>query len=118
MSDSPLNSIALFGANGQIGSAILDALLHPVVSGYSPSIRAFFQASAAEEGKTEKVPKDKRAEVVVVDNFEDVDAVAEKLKGVEAIVSALNGPGLEAQYPILEAAVKAGASLSLILSSD
>ncbi|BGO98365.1 NmrA domain-containing protein [Rhodotorula toruloides] len=101
-----LEHIALFGSSGQIGGAILNALLAPAVPNYSPKIRCFFQSS--DEGKVDAVQDDDRIEKVKVADFKDVGQLKQKLEGVDAVVVALNGPALEAQYSILDAAAEAG----------
>ncbi|GAO51083.1 NAD(P)-binding protein [Saitoella complicata NRRL Y-17804] len=102
---SPFQTIALFGSTGHLGAFFLQALLDPPNSSYKPTIRTFVRPSEKEE--FENLPKDERIEVVVSELKDEAEMV-EKLKGVDAVVSVLNGPGIEAQYEILEAAVKAG----------
>lgn len=43
MTEQPYNTVALFGATGQIGRAFLDALLHPSTPGYAPHVKVFLR---------------------------------------------------------------------------
>ncbi|BGP41696.1 hypothetical protein JCM10449v2_005687 [Rhodotorula kratochvilovae] len=104
--ETPYNNVALFGGTGQIGQAILDALLRPSTEGYQPNIKVFLRDEQWDD-KAGTVPDDPRVEKVRAD-FGDVRDLAEKLRGVDAVVSALNGPGIDAQYKILDAAAEAG----------
>lgn len=99
----PYTKIALFGANGQIGDFILEALVHPPRHHFD--ILAFIPPST-------QLQSNKDAKNVTVKEF-DVTKVSRKelasqLKGVDAVVSALNGKGLEAQPTIQDAAADAG----------
>ncbi|BGP22052.1 nmrA-like domain containing protein [Rhodotorula toruloides] len=96
-----LEYIALYGSSGQVGSAVLDALFAPAVPNDSPKIRSFFQSS--DEGKIDSVKDHDRIEKIEVGDFTDAGQ-----KRVDAVVVALNGPALEAQYSILNAAAQAG----------
>ncbi|BGP45174.1 hypothetical protein JCM10450v2_000991 [Rhodotorula kratochvilovae] len=100
-------TIALFGASGQIGSCILDALFSPSVPDYHPHVRVFYKTSEKEKFR-ERVKDHERVEKAEVEDYEDVARLKEALKGVDAVVSALNGPGIEAQYALLDAAAEAG----------
>ncbi|TNY24161.1 hypothetical protein DMC30DRAFT_346165 [Rhodotorula diobovata] len=106
MPDS-FDTIALFGAAGQIGSALLDALLSPSVPDYHPRVKVFYQRSESDK-YSERVREHDRVERVEVRDFQDVERLAEALRGVDAVVSALNGPAISAQYALLDAADKAG----------
>lgn len=104
--DAPYTRLALFGATGQIGASILNALLHPSFPGYEPHIKVFLRDESYGK-KASTIPDHPRVEKVKAD-FDNVEELAEKLKGVEAVVSALNGPGIDAQYKILDACAEAG----------
>lgn len=95
-----LVKIALFGANGQIGERILQALIS--------SKRQTFEIIAF-------IPPDSELQQsgnVKVKTFDleraTRDSLAKDLEGVDAVVSALNGPALEAQGTIQDAAADAG----------
>ncbi|TNY17932.1 hypothetical protein DMC30DRAFT_356337 [Rhodotorula diobovata] len=106
MTEQPYNTVALFGATGQIGRAFLDALLHPSTPGYAPHVKVFLR-NEQWDAKASTIPDDARVEKVRAD-FGDVGQLARQLEGVDALVSALNGPGIDAQYAILDAAAEAG----------
>lgn len=95
-------SIALFGANGQIGTCILRALLE---SKQNFNIVAIVppKSPSPEEAKDEKVSV-KELDII---NASRQD-VAHILKSIDVVVSALNGPALEAQKTIQDAAADAG----------
>lgn len=94
------NTIALFGASGQIGGRILHALVSS--KGKEFKIIAFVppgaetQVSKSVTIKTFDLEKATRKQLV------------QDLHGVDAVVSALNGPALEAQATIQDAAADAG----------
>ncbi|KPV72355.1 uncharacterized protein RHOBADRAFT_55834 [Rhodotorula graminis WP1] len=99
-------TIALFGATGQIGRAFLDALLRPSTAGYEPRVRVFLRQQQFDD-KAATIQDHARVDKVKAD-FGDVEQLAKLLEGVDAVVSALNGPGIDAQYAILDAAAQAG----------
>ncbi|KAH7366654.1 hypothetical protein BKA66DRAFT_561740 [Pyrenochaeta sp. MPI-SDFR-AT-0127] len=89
-SDKPqsLTTIALFGANGQIGERILQALNSS--NQHSFKTVAFIPPHSNIQQRATR------------------DNLATDLEGVDAVVSALNGPALEAQGTIQDAAADAG----------
>lgn len=93
-------TIALFGASGQIGERILHALLSSkqkefkVIAFVPPGSES--QVSSSVTTKTLDLEKVTR------------EQLAQDLNGVDAVVSALNGPALEAQAIIQDAAADAG----------
>jgi uncharacterized protein YbjT (DUF2867 family) len=99
---APFKTVALFGANGQIGERILNALLSckrhtfNVIAFIPPGIE-LQQASNANLDVRTFDAKDASREGLV-----------KELEGVEAVVSALNGPALKAQAVIQDAAADAG----------
>ncbi|KAL4901037.1 hypothetical protein BDW74DRAFT_187894 [Aspergillus multicolor] len=102
-----MTKIALFGSSGQIGQAMLRALLsttsHDIISIDHP----------ASEDKVKEIDVDseakKRLKTVGVDLLKaSTDEIASTLDGVEVVVSALNGKALTAQSKIQDAADKAG----------
>jgi uncharacterized protein YbjT (DUF2867 family) len=100
---SPFTTIALFGANGQIGDRILNALLSN--KRHEFKVVAFIPpGSQLESGKSSKN--------VTVKDFDlnklERKQLASDLKGVDAVVSALNGKALEAQPIIQDAAADVG----------
>ncbi|GAA5884496.1 hypothetical protein JCM6882_005275 [Rhodosporidiobolus microsporus] len=103
MTEAPYTNVALFGATGYVGQKLLEGLLNPSTEGYKPQVKVFLR----KESNAESIPNHERVEKVVAD-LNDVDDLAEKLKGIDAVVSALNGPGVDAQYKVLDAAAKAG----------
>lgn len=94
-------TIALFGANGQIGRCILRALLH--CSQQSFELIAFVPPN--ESSKLSQTPNLKVKEFDATNIKRDELAAA--LKGVDVVVSALNGKALESQVGIQDAAVDA-----------
>ncbi|KAJ9194572.1 hypothetical protein DTO164E3_7239 [Paecilomyces variotii] len=95
-------TVALFGANGQIGSCILRALLHC-------SKQSFNVIGFVAPGMASKLPQAPNLKVRELDvtNIKK-DELAAALKGVDVVVSALNGKALESQVDIQNAAVDAG----------
>jgi putative NADH-flavin reductase len=95
-------TIALFGANGQIGTCILRALL---------ASKKLFRIVAIVPPETPS-PEGAKNENVTVKEIDLLNAkrqdVARALSDVDVVVSALNGKALEAQYVIQDAAADAG----------
>lgn len=108
VADDAFTRLALFGATGQIGAAILDALLEPSFGGYEPHVKVFLRDEHFSDKADSVRFKHPRVELVKAD-FDNVQDLADKLEGTEAVVSALNGPGIPAQDRILDAAAQAGA---------
>ncbi|KAK5084348.1 hypothetical protein LTR05_005424 [Lithohypha guttulata] len=104
------DTVALFGSNGQIGSFILQSLVDCRQQSFK--VLAFTQPdtpSPREALNLSKSNKDTTIEVKPVDLMQiSQSELADQLKGVDVIVSALNGKALESQKLILEAAVDAG----------
>jgi putative NADH-flavin reductase len=101
----PYKTVALFGANGQIGDRILNALINVDRPNHEFKIIAFIppetqlqsgQGAANVSTKTFDLTKVTREEL------------ASALQGVDAVVSALNGKALEVQSLIQDAAADAG----------
>ena len=101
-----LSKIALFGANGQIGSAILSALLQNPKRTFTT--HAFIPPNASPPS----VPSSDNLTFHTVDLFSDT--IAKDLTAlfqthkIDTVISALNGPVLSSQYTILESAASAG----------
>ncbi|KAF2136379.1 uncharacterized protein K452DRAFT_292465 [Aplosporella prunicola CBS 121167] len=96
-------TVALFGANGQIGDSILRALLHCKKQDFD--IVAFIPPDTSLESGQE----DRKVTVKSFDlNKLSREGLTRDLKGVDALVSALNGKALEAQPTIQDAAAGAG----------
>lgn len=95
-------TIALFGASGQLGTAILNVLL-------TDSSLDIIQILAP--GTASKVPENEhpnlRTKSIDLTSAKRED-LAKDLSGVDAVVSALNGKALEAQSVIQDAAADAG----------
>lgn len=93
-------TIALFGASGQIGERILHAL-------GSNKQKEFKVIAFVPPGSESEV-----SESVTIKTFDiktlSREQLAQDLQGVDAVVSALNGPALEAQATIQDAAADAG----------
>ncbi|KZT71757.1 hypothetical protein DAEQUDRAFT_749776 [Daedalea quercina L-15889] len=81
----PLNTIALFGATGMLGSAFLETYV--VVEGYKPKVLVFMRPSKVLNTRYEQHAQ---------------------LRGTDALVSVLSGPGYASRYTLLDAAIKAG----------
>ncbi|KAH9920129.1 uncharacterized protein B0H18DRAFT_957183 [Fomitopsis serialis] len=101
----PLDTVALFGATGMLGSTFLDALLDDVVQGYKPKVLAFMRAG---NSLGDRHKHHARLQVVQCDYPKGGDDLVENLCGVDALVSVLNGGGYAAHYILLDAAIKAG----------
>lgn len=98
---TPFKTIALFGANGQIGERIFNSLISS--KRHTFKVIAFIPpGSNLQQSSNENV---------VVKTFDAKDAaresLAQDLQGVDAVVSALNGPALKAQAVIQDAAADA-----------
>ncbi|RDW64305.1 uncharacterized protein DSM5745_09716 [Aspergillus mulundensis] len=102
-----MTKIALFGSSGQIGQAMLRALLsttfHEIISIDQPASED--KAKDIAVGSEDK----RRLKTVGMDILEaSTDEIASTLGGVEVVVSALNGKALTTQGKIQDAADKAG----------
>ncbi|KAG9389031.1 isoflavone reductase family protein [Pyrenophora tritici-repentis] len=99
---APFHTIALFGANGQISEHILHALVSSKRPGHEFTVVAFIQPGTRLQDQNN----------VVIKTFDVEKAtrgeLSKDLKGVDVIVSALNGPALEGQTMIQDAAADAG----------
>jgi len=104
--NAPLNTIALFGATGMLGSAILSVLLEPPIDNYKPTVLVFLRPGKSLDQSLLSLYR--QLKTVEIDYSEGGNSLADALRGVDAIVSVLNGPGVAAQYTILEAAIAAG----------
>jgi uncharacterized protein YbjT (DUF2867 family) len=101
-----LQQIALFGATGQIGAGILAGLLNPPTKGYEPHVRVFLSPGSE---RPPGADGHARCEIVELDYKKaSREELAKALKGSDALVSALNGPGIQLQFMLLDAAVDAG----------
>lgn len=92
-------TIALFGANGQIGERILHALL-------SSKRKEFKVIAFVPPGSESEVSSSVTTKPFDLKNLTR-EGLAQDLKGIDAVVSALNGPALEAQATIQDAAADA-----------
>ncbi|KAL3432555.1 hypothetical protein BDV09DRAFT_126072 [Aspergillus tetrazonus] len=102
-----MTKIALFGSTGQIGRAILLALLTTT----SHEITSIDQPSSENKAKEIDVREEekKRLKAVGINILEaSTDELVSILAGVEIVVGALNGKALTAQEKIQDAADKAG----------
>jgi len=101
MPNQQFKNIVLFGANGQVGAPILEALVR--------SRKQSFNVTAVVPPGTPSPPQADAPNVTVriIDVFSKKD-VANVLQGQDVVISALNGKGLDAQFTILDAAAEAG----------
>ncbi|THZ06039.1 NAD(P)-binding protein [Aureobasidium pullulans] len=98
-----LTNIALFGANGQVGRSILKALVDCKKQDFN--VLVVTSPSAPEPYGADK----ENVTWKTMDLFNTSrQEMAQTLKGIDAVVSALNGPVLEAQIPIQDGAADAG----------
>ncbi|KAK5120051.1 hypothetical protein LTR85_006532 [Meristemomyces frigidus] len=98
-----LTSIAVFGANGQLGERIVNALLECKKQTFK--VTAFIPPNSPEP----PVSEIQNYECRQVDLLNTTpDKLKEELEGVNAIVSALNGPAQNSQPMIQDAAAEAG----------
>jgi putative NADH-flavin reductase len=102
-----LKTIALFGANGQIGKKILLALLGCNEQEFN--VRCFVPPGTDKGLPIYGGAVHDRTSVVTFDLEKlHLDSLSRDLQGVDAVVSALNGPALEAQPMLQDAAAEAG----------
>ena len=94
-----INKIALVGATGNIGPAILKALLD---DGYEVTILS--REGSTSTDSLASHPRQKIAKV----NFEDVNSITSALEGIEGVVSNVASHVLLSQKKIIDAAVTAG----------
>jgi len=98
------STVALFGANGQIGTCILQALLGCKKQSFE--VTCFIPPdSPAPPSATDLSNVHIREIDLTKTSKEELGKV---LKGIDVVVSALNGPALEAQYKIQDAAADVG----------
>jgi uncharacterized protein YbjT (DUF2867 family) len=100
---APFRKVALFGANGQIGDRILHALITCKRPGHTFQVVAFIPPGSDLQQKSDNI-------TVKIFDAEKAsrDVLAKELNGIEAVVSALNGPALKAQATIQDAAADIG----------
>jgi hypothetical protein len=108
------SKIAVFGSTGMIGNAIVKALLNPPVQGFKPTVYAFVSPSRPHD-KVKNLKGD--IHIVEVEYSKGGPELAEKLRGIDTVISALGGEGQKFQYAILDAAAEAG-ELTLDMASD
>jgi putative NADH-flavin reductase len=94
-----LNKIALVGATGNLGPAILKALLN---AGYEVTILS--REGSTSTDSLASHPNQKVAKV----NFEDVNSITAALEGIEGVVSNVASHALLSQKKIIDAAINAG----------
>lgn len=101
----PYKTVALFGANGQIGDRILNALINVDRPDHEFNIIAFIPPQTQlQSGHNATNVSTKTFDLTLASRHE----LASALQGVDAVVSALNGKALEAQSLIQDAATDAG----------
>ena len=94
-----INKIALVGATGNLGPAILKALLD---GGYEVTI-----LSREGSTSTDNLVSHSRQKIAKV-NFEDVNSIFSALEGIEGVVSNVSSQALLSQKKIIDAAITAG----------
>ncbi|CAG8028866.1 unnamed protein product [Penicillium olsonii] len=95
-------NILLFGATGNIGSFILDAIL-PVRSQFGRIV--IFTSPRTAETKAAQLEKLKQQGVeVITGNFEDEEAVKAAYAGIDTVISALGRDTLAQQIPLIRLA--------------
>ncbi|KAI1622044.1 hypothetical protein EDD37DRAFT_667877 [Exophiala viscosa] len=98
------HTFALFGANGQIGSFILHALL--TCAKQSFTVKCFIPPGSP---APEEISGKDQAECLELDLTKiSREDLAKHLQGIDVVVSALNGPALDSQILIQDAAADAG----------
>ena len=95
-----INKIALIGATGNLGPAILEGLLD---GGYEVTVLSR-EGSTSTDSLASSHPRQKITKV----NFESVDSIASALKGIEGIVSNVASHALPSQKKVIDAAITAG----------
>ncbi|KAI1371322.1 NAD(P)-binding protein [Hypoxylon crocopeplum] len=92
---SSITKVALAGAKGNLGEAVLDQLL-----------KAGFQVTAlTRQGTTHTFPSGVTVKAV---DYDSIDSLTDALQGQDAVVVTLGGEALGKQFLLIEAAVKAG----------
>lgn len=99
-----ISKVALLGADGKLGPAIMHAL---VANGFNVTVL---------KRKSSKSPSSYPHQIMVSDDFNGPELV-EALKGMDAIVITVKGSQIDLQKRIAEAAVQAGVKRKSILSS-
>ncbi|TFK45385.1 NAD(P)-binding protein [Heliocybe sulcata] len=99
---SDLQNIAIFGATGNIGQHIFQALLHPQISGYNPTLTVFLRPGSSQAASFPDTVRVQEADL------SDPAHLANALKGIDVVISALNGPVIDAQKGLFEASLEAG----------
>ena len=94
-----INKIALVGATGNLGPAILKGLLD---GGYEVTI-----LSREGSASTDSLSSHPRQKITKV-NFEDVNSLTTALNGIEGVVSNIGGHALLSQKIVIDAAINAG----------
>ena len=94
-----INKIALVGATGNLGPAILKGLLD---GGYEVTVLS--REGSTSTDSLASHPQQKIAKV----NFEDVNSITSALKGIEGVVSNVASHALLSQKKIIDAAIAAG----------
>lgn len=95
-------TIAIFGSTGQVGRNILQALLDCE----KQKFHVIQVVLPSEKDATQRAPN---TEAKVIDiNALGKDEISAILRGVEVVISALNGKGLQLQPKIQDAAAAAG----------
>lgn len=94
-----ISKVALVGATGNLGPAILKALLD---AGFDVTI-----LSREGSASTDSLASHPRQMITKV-NFDNTDSITSALRGVEGVVSNVSSSALLTQKPIIDAAIAAG----------
>jgi saccharopine dehydrogenase-like NADP-dependent oxidoreductase len=98
-----LKNIALFGANGQIGSSILQGLVDCKTQDFN-ILAIIGPDSPSPSAASSKNVTVKKMDLLHTSRQE----MAQVLQGIDAVISALNGPAMDAQIHIQDSAADAG----------
>lgn len=96
---APSPTVALAGATGGLGPAILKELL---ANNFRVTLLTRKRSSSAAG-----VEKSERLNIAEID-YSDVDGLTRELRGIDVVVSTVGNPGLDNQIPLIDAAVAAG----------
>ncbi|OTA99483.1 hypothetical protein M426DRAFT_67692 [Hypoxylon sp. CI-4A] len=92
---SSITKVALVGAKGNLGEAVLDAVLN-----------AGFQVTAlTRQGSTQTFPSGVTVKQV---DYDSIDTLVDALKGQDAVVSTIGSAAIGKQIPLIEASAKVG----------
>ncbi|OGM48954.1 isoflavone reductase family protein [Aspergillus bombycis] len=97
-------NILLFGATGNIGSYILDAILAAREEFDRVAIFTSLATAAAKKDFLDDLKRSKNVEVLVGDLQQDEDAVKKAYEGIDTVISALGRGAIASQIPLIRLA--------------